>query len=116
AAHVTEGIYADTWAGRTVVFRQFACTGGTLSVTLGSDERLFPGAQEVEAFAGGRLVSSVEVGPSRERIMRVPLVRGQHGACTVRFVVPRTRVPARVEPGNADTRHLGIRFVGFRVS
>jgi hypothetical protein len=38
---------------------------------------------------------------------------GPHGACAVRFHIPRTRVPARVEPGNTDTRRLGIRFLGF---
>jgi hypothetical protein len=48
--------------------------------------------------------------------MRVPLRRGPRGACTVRFTIPRTRVPARVIPGNTDTRRLGIRFVGFSVS
>jgi hypothetical protein len=28
----------------------------------------------------------------------------------------QTRVPARVEPGSTDTRHLGARFLSFSVS
>ena len=48
--------------------------------------------------------------------MHVPLVRGPHGSCTVRFRIPRTRVPARVEPSSTDTRQLGISFLDFTAS
>jgi hypothetical protein len=117
AEHVTTGIdYPDLWAGRTATYRRFACTGGTLAVRLGSDAQLFSTLQLVQAYVHGRLVASALVGPYREETMRVPLARGPHGACTVGFRVAKTREPAKVEPGSTDTRHLGIRFLGFELA
>jgi hypothetical protein len=116
AEHITDGIYPDRWSGGSALFREFACHGRTLSVTLGSDLHLYKSLQLVQASVRGRLVASAEVGPIKEVTMRVPLRRGPRGACTVHFEVPRTRVPSRVIPGNTDTRRLGIRFVGFSVS
>jgi hypothetical protein len=116
AERFTDGIYPDYWAGGSALFREFACRGGTLRVTLGSDAHLFKSLQVVQASVGGRHVATAEVGPFKQVTMRVPLRRGPRGSCTVRFTIPRTRVPARVIPGNTDTRRLGIRFVGFTVT
>jgi hypothetical protein len=117
AEHITTGIaYPDLWAGHAAMYRRFACRGGTLAVQLGSDAHLFKSPQLVEAYVRGRLASSQLVGPNREETMHVPLARGPHEACTVRFRIPRTRVPARVEPANTDTRQLGIRFLDFAVT
>jgi hypothetical protein len=116
AEHLTDGIdYPDRWAGHGALFREFACDGGTLDVTLGSDTHLFKSLQVVHAYVRGGLAATIEVPPGKEVVMQVPLRRGPHGACTVRFRIPRTRVPARVIPGSTDTRALGIRFVGFTV-
>ena len=81
--------------------------GGILSVTLGSDKRLYRTPQRVTARQNGRVVATVSVPPSTDVIMRVPL----RGTCTVQFTVARTRVPK-----SNDTRHLGVRFVAFHVS
>ncbi len=117
AEHITTGIdYPDLWAGHTAMYRRFACRGGTLAVQLGSDAHLFKDVQLVEAYVRGRLVTSQLVGPYREETLRVPLTRGPHGSCTVNFRIPRTRVPARVEPSSTDTRPLGIRFLDFAVT
>ncbi len=117
AEHITTGIdYPDLWAGHTAMYRRFACRGGRLDVQLGSDAHLFKSVQLVEAYVRGRLVASTLVGPYREATMHVPLVRGPRGSCTVRFRIPRTRVPARVEPPSTDTRELGIRFLDFTAS
>ena len=117
AEHITTGIdYPDLWAGHAAMYRRFACRGGTLSVQLGSDAHLFKDVQLVEAYVRGRLVTSQLVGPYREETMRVPLTRGPQGSCTVHFRIPRTRVPARVEPSSTDTRPLGIRFLDFAVT
>jgi hypothetical protein len=116
AEHFTDGIYADHWSGGAALFREFACHGRTLEVTLGSDLHLFRSLQLVQATVDGKLVASAGVGPVKDVTMRVPLRRGPHGSCTVRFTIPRTRIPARVIPGDTDTRRLGIRFVGFAVS
>ena len=117
AEHITTGIdYPDLWAGHTAMYRRFGCRGGRLDVQLGSDAHLFKSAQLVEAYVRGRLVASTLVGPYREATMHVRLVRGPRGSCTVRFRIPRTRVPARVEPPSTDTRELGIRFLDFTAS
>jgi hypothetical protein len=117
ADHITDGIdYPDLWAGSKAFYRRFACTGGVLHAQLGSDARLFKGLQLVRAFVHGKLASVALVAPYGTTPLSVPMKRGPHGSCTVRFTIARTRVPARVEPGNTDTRHLGIRFLSFRVS
>lgn len=117
AEHVTTGIdYPDTWSGPEAMYRKFDCNGGALSVTLGSDAHLFRTFQLVTAYVGGRHVATAIVGRFHEQVLRVPLERGPHGACTVRFRVAHTRIPARVIPGSTDTRRLGIRFVSFRSS
>ena len=116
AAYVTAGIYGDAWAGRTSSYRRFDCTGGSLTVTLQSDDKLFDRVQVVRAFAGGRAVGVARVAPGKLATLRVPLVREAAGSCTVRFETAYTRVPARVQPGAADRRALGIRILGFEVS
>jgi hypothetical protein len=117
ADHITEGIaYPDLWAGNSALYRRFRCTGGTLTVTLGSDSHLFKSLQLVRAFVHGRPVGSALVAPQGTAKLHVPLQRGPHGACTVRFRMAQTRVPARVEPGSTDKRHLGARFLSFAVS
>jgi uncharacterized membrane protein len=117
AEYITTGIdHPDLWAGHTAIYRRFSCDGGHLAVELGSDARLFKSAQLVEAYVGGRFAASTLVGRYRAQTMVVPLERGPHGACTVRFRISRTRVPAQVEPSSTDTRSLGIRFLEFTVS
>jgi hypothetical protein len=116
ATDATSGIDPDSWAGSTASYRAFDCRGGSLAVELGSDPELYKTAQRVEAYNGRVLVATASVPPTQTVTMRVPLTVGPHDSCTVSFHVPRTRVPARVEPGNTDTRRLGVRFVGFTVS
>ena len=105
--YLTSGIYPDSWSRRIATYRRIDCDGGILSVTLGSDKRLYRTPQHVTARQNGRVVASVSVPPSADVIMRVPL----RGTCTVQFTVARTRVPK-----SNDTRHLGVRFVAFHVS
>jgi hypothetical protein len=117
ADDITEGIaYPDLWAGKTALYRRFRCSGGTLTVTLGSDSHLFKSLQLVRAYVHGRPAGSALVAPQGTALLHVPLQRGPHGACTVQFTMAETKVPARVEPGSTDTRHLGVRFLSFRVS
>jgi len=110
------GLAPDLWAGRHALYRRFDCSGGRLSVLLGSDPKLFRRAQVVRAYVNGAPVAAVRVPPNAEATMHVPLTRGAADTCTVSFRIPVTRVPQKVEPGSTDTRHLGIRFLGFSVS
>lgn len=106
-AYTTNGIYPDSWSSRTASFRRYVCTSSTLVVTLGSDEQLYRTAQRVRAVVDGVTVAGASVPPVGTVAMRVPL----HDACTVRFVVDRTR-----SPGSQDRRRLGVRFLGFALS
>ena len=114
AASLTDGIDSDSWAGKRSVYRRFDCRGGRVAVEVGSDPQLFHAPQRVTATVEGKQVASVLVDSRRTVTMSVPLVRGAHDSCSARFVVGRTKVPARTIPGSTDTRRLGIRFVSFR--
>lgn len=103
----TSGIYADSWSGRHASYRRIDCDGGTLTVTLGSDPKLYRAPQRVSATQNGRPAGSVVVSPSRPATMHIPL----RGTCTVLFTTASTRVP-----GHGDPRHLGVRFLAFHVS
>jgi hypothetical protein len=72
-----------------------------------SDVKLFEQPQTVTA--AGR---SVSFSPGDVRRLTVPL-RPRDGVCRVTFTVSPTAVPALVQPGSADTRVLGARFIEF---
>ncbi|HEY6962606.1 MAG TPA: glycosyltransferase family 39 protein [Gaiellaceae bacterium] len=105
AANLVTGVFPDQWMERTARFRRFACRGGTLAVTLGSDAHLFRRPQLVQALVAGRPVASVRVPPDAEATLRARL-RPRGDVCDVTLHVPHTRVP-----GPQDRRHLGIRVL-----
>lgn len=108
------GLYPnDTWSGRNVTYRRVECSGGRLSVLLGSDPSLFTRAQTVIAREGGRVVGRARIAPAGQARLSVPLSDGPGSLCTVRFEVVRTAVPARVISGSADHRALGAHFLAF---
>ncbi len=111
------GLYAnDTWSGRRVTYRRLHCTGGQLSVRLGTDEHLFTSPQLVTATIGGKVVGSIRVQPSEQPVFGVPLEPDNKGTCTVTFTMQQLRVPAQVQPGSADTRRLGAHFFALDYS
>jgi len=102
--HVS-GLYPnDTWSGRSVTYTRTHCSGGRLSVTLGSDPSLFTRAQIVTASERGRVVGRARIAPAGTAELVVPL-HPTASVCTVRFLVARTAVP-----GHGDTRTLGAHF------
>jgi hypothetical protein len=108
------GLYEnDSWAGRHVTYRRLLCTGGILSVRLGTDEHLFARNQRVTARESGRVVGSVLIAPAKQPTLRVPLRPNAAGTCTVTFSALTDRVPARVFPGNHDTRRLAAHYYAF---
>jgi hypothetical protein len=109
-----EGLYAnDTWAGRHVSYRRAHCTGGTLSVRLGTDAQLFAVDQVVAAWESGRRVASKRIGPTEQPTLRVPLHPDAAGMCTVKFTAAAARIPANVQPGSTDTRPLAVHYFAF---
>jgi hypothetical protein len=99
-----------------VTYRRLRCTGGHLSVRLGTDEHLFSTAQVVTATVGGRVVARKLVPPSGQPTLRVPLHPDDRGTCSVTFTMKQLRVPALVQPGSTDTRRLGAHFLTFDFS
>ncbi len=104
------GLFPDTWAGRHVTYRRVQCTGGHLAVRLGTDEHLFSTPQVVTATTAGKVVGRISVAPTAQPTFRVPLHPDARGVCSVTFTMAQLRVPARVQPGNTDTRRLGAHF------
>jgi hypothetical protein len=110
--HVS-GLYPrDTWARRNVVYRRTHCTGGRLTVQLETDGQLFDAGQPIVAREGGRVVGRIVIPNDRTVALTVPL-RPSGGVCRVDFTAATTRVPARVQQGNTDTRHLAAHYLGF---
>ena len=108
------GLYEnDTWSGKAVTYQRVECTGGSLAVTLQTDQNLFRRPQTVVATEAGRIVGRTSIPVAGERTFRVPLVPAADGRCTVRYTVGRTLVPAKVERGQSDTRRLGAHFLTF---
>jgi hypothetical protein len=107
------GVYEDSWSTRAVTYKRFRCAGGSLTVTLGSDPKLFSRPQKVIAISRSRVVGRASVPPGGTRAFTVPLRRGAGGNCVVRFLLGNTAVPADVQPGSDDFRALGVRFLAF---
>lgn len=109
-----KGLYAnDSWAGRHVSYRRLHCTGGTLSVRLGTDERLFAGDQRVTARENGQVVARVRIAPTEQPTVRVALRSNASGTCAVTFTAVTDRIPALVLPASADTRRLAVHYYAF---
>jgi hypothetical protein len=108
------GLYPnDSWAGRNLVYRRVRCDGGHLAVKLGTDEKLFDRNQIVTATEAGRTVARVQVGPTEQPVVTVPLHPDAHRICTVHFTAQLLRVPADVQTDSKDKRSLGAHYYSF---
>jgi hypothetical protein len=108
-----DGVYPDSWGGGRVSYRRNRCTGGTLTVRLGTDEHLFTRPQLVTARESGQVVADVLIVPGQEPTLRVRLRPDATQTCDVDFTTAITRVPSRVQPGSTDTRRLGAHYFAF---
>jgi hypothetical protein len=111
-----DGVDPDTWGGRYVAYRRFDCDAGKLVVAFASDSQLFGTTQTITVREGSTIVRTVEVPntatPQAPTIVKIPL-QPVGGTCRVSFTAATLRVPARVEPGNADTRRLAAHYLSF---
>jgi glycosyltransferase involved in cell wall biosynthesis len=112
------GLYPTTpgveaWSGPRVSWTRSQCTGGTLAVMLSSDAKLFAGETSTVSITGTTTPSTLSI-PSTTVDRPVTLaLTPANGVCRVDFAVSPTRVPAKVESGNTDTRRLGLHFTPF---
>jgi dolichyl-phosphate-mannose-protein mannosyltransferase len=106
------GLYRnDTWSGKKATYQRVECTGGSLTVTLQGDDRLFTRPQTVVATEGGQVVGRATIPVSKETTLKVPLMPSEDHRCVVVFTAGRTLVPARVQPASTDLRPLGAHFL-----
>ncbi len=100
----------EAWSRAHVSWIRSQCTGGTLAVKVSSDAQLFKGTVSTVTISGTTAAHTLSIPPSTvDRPITLKLVP-QNGACRVDFAITPTRVPSKVEPGNHDTRHLGLHF------
>ena len=111
------GLYAnDTWSGRRVTYRRLRCTGGQLSVRLGTRRAPLlgrPGRDGDRGRPRRRLDRDRADRPAdARRAARSGFARRLHR----RLHCATLRVPARVQAGSTDTRKLGAHFFSFDYS
>ena len=100
----------EAWSRGHVSWIRSECTGGTLAVKVSSDAQLFKNTVSTVTISGTTAAHTLTIPPSTvDRPITLKLVP-QNGACRVDFAITPTRVPAKVEAGNHDTRHLGLHF------
>jgi glycosyltransferase involved in cell wall biosynthesis len=103
----------EAWSRAHVSWTHSRCTGGMLSVKVSSDANLFAGTVSTVAITGTTPAQTLSVGPKTvDRLVTMPLTPA-NGVCRVDFAISPTRVPAKVEAGNTDTRRLGLHFAPF---
>jgi len=107
---------SDTWAGRRVTYRRLDCGAGALAVSLASDATLFDASQTITVRENGAVVRTIAVPPTATSqapaVARIPL-HPVDRTCRLSFTASTLRVPARVEPGNTDTRRLSAHYLSF---
>lgn len=105
---LVEGLYpGETWSGPHVRYTRFACTGGRVSVLLGSDPALFISPKKVTAMVLGRTVAHVSIPPAQPVKIAVPL-RPRAGVCRVDFTV--SPAPLLTIPRGTPPRPIGATF------
>ncbi|MGH2971213.1 MAG: glycosyltransferase [Gaiellaceae bacterium] len=103
----------EPWSRGHVTWIRSQCTGGTLAVKVSSDANLFKGTASTVAISGSTTPHMLTIEPTTvDRLITLKLVP-QNRVCRVDFAVTPTLVPAKVESGNHDTRHLGLHFARF---
>ncbi len=108
------GLYRqDTWSGRRVTYDRVDCTGGRVTVTLGSDPAIYRTDQTVVAREGGVVVGTASIEPTASAVQLTVPLRPVRGRCTVSYETGRTVVPSSVVRGSLDNRPLGAHFYSF---
>jgi hypothetical protein len=102
----------EAWSRAHVSWTHSQCTGGTLAVKVSSDNQLFVKPSTV-AISGTTTARTLSITPTTVDRMITLKLAPANGVCRVDFAVSPTRVPAKVEAGNTDTRHLGLHFARF---
>ena len=105
----------NPWSGPRLTWTRSSCAGGSLAVTVESDDRLFPGVTQIVHVTGTTPARVLMVPSSTPGLaFKFPLVP-QAGVCRVSFAISPARRPSSVPSmHSADTRLLGLHFDAIR--
>jgi hypothetical protein len=109
------GLYPTTagvspWSNASPSWTRLQCGGGTLTVTVSSDNQLFKGQPQTIAVTGTTPPRTIRILPSTDHRPLVFPLTPQHGTCHVAFSISPARRPAQWVKGSHDTRLLGLHF------
>jgi hypothetical protein len=118
---VVTGLYPTSagvspWSNATPAWTRLQCAGGTLTVVVSSDTRLFEGARQKISVTGTTPARTIRISPSTDHRPLVFPLTPQHGVCRVAFEISPARKPSEFVKGSQDTRLLGLHFNAIRYS
>ncbi len=108
------GLYPEPvnpWSNAHPVWTRYQCAGGTLTVVLSSDSRLFHGVVQTVQVSGTTAPRTIRVpSTTSSRRLTFPLTP-QNGVCRVAFAISPARRPSDYPALHRnDTRLLGLHF------
>jgi glycosyltransferase involved in cell wall biosynthesis len=108
------GLYPEPvspWSNAHPVWTRYRCDGGTLTVVLASDSRLFHGVVQTVAISGTTPARTVRIRPTTSgRRLALPLTP-KNGVCRVAFAISPARRPSDYpQLHRNDSRLLGLHF------
>jgi len=112
---LVDGLYPTTagvspWSNANPSWTRLQCGGGTLTVTVSSDNQLFKDTPQTIAVTGTTPPRTIRIRPSTDHRPLVFPLTPQHGICHVAFAISPARRPAQWVKGSSDTRLLGLHF------
>ena len=113
------GLYPTTtgvspWSNAIPSWTRLQCTGGTLTVVVFGDNRLFKDAPQTILVTGTTPARTNPISPSTDHRPLVFPLAPQHGVCHVAFQISPARQPSEFVQGSTDTRVLGLHFDAIR--
>ncbi len=111
-----EGVY-HPWSGPTFMWTRSSCTGGALTTTVESDNRLFHGITQTVRVTGTTPARTLHVPASTPSLTFTFPLTPQHGVCAVSLAISPARRPSSIPSlHSTDTRLLGLHFDAIRYS
>ena len=101
----------EPWSRGHVSWFRAQCAGGTLTVKVSSDTKLFTKASML-TITGTTSSNTLSIAPTTVDRLITKKLTPVNGVCRVDFAITPTHQPSRYEH-NSDTRRLGLHFTQF---
>ncbi len=105
------GVFGDGWSGSSLSYTRYACTGGSVTLSVASDLKLRVGPVDVVPTVGDAALAPTSVPPDGSVVPITVALVPKDGLCQVQFGVSATVVPQTVS-GAPDMRALGVLVSG----